>query len=155
MIPDNNSAPAPGVPNVSLLIKTSGRVIKLTAPNMDRHNIWLESLSYLLTRGANHQDTKSIGFDTTSSSAATRSLSHRPSMQGLQHYFRSGSKHSEQAAAQAAAAVGRDDDSEDEALEDVRMCCDGKHHVSKLERDHIHQHRPYYRKRQSRQPLKG
>lgn len=147
MVPDNNSAPAPDVPNVSLLIKTNDRVIKLTAPNMARHNVWLESLSYLLARSNN--DGKSIGLD-TASSAATQSLSHRASFQGLQHYFWSSSKQSEQPQTSV-----RDEDSEDEALEDVRMCCDGKHHLSKLERDHIHHHRPYYRKRQSRQAVKG
>jgi transposase len=41
-----------------------------------------------------------------------------------------------------------DDDYDDEALEDVRMCCNGKHHVSKLEKDHTHRHQ--YRKRKSR-----
>lgn len=39
------------------------------------------------------------------------------------------------------------DDDDDEALEDVRMCCNGKHHVSKLEKDHTHRHQ--YRKRKS------
>lgn len=40
------------------------------------------------------------------------------------------------------------DNDYDEALEDVRMCCNGKHHVSKLEKDHTHRHQ--YRKRKSR-----
>ena len=39
-------------------------------------------------------------------------------------------------------------DDDDEALEDDRMCCNGKHHVSKLEKDHTHRH--HYRKRKSR-----
>lgn len=40
-----------------------------------------------------------------------------------------------------------DDDYDHEPLEDVRMCCNGKHHVSRLEKDHTHRH---YRKRKSR-----
>jgi hypothetical protein len=42
-------------------------------------------------------------------------------------------------------------DDEDEALEDVRMCCNGKHHVSKLEKDHLHRHQ--YRRRKTQTPL--
>jgi hypothetical protein len=36
---------------------------------------------------------------------------------------------------------------DDEDIEDVRMCCNGKHHVSKLEKDHLHRHS--YRRRRS------
>jgi transposase len=39
-------------------------------------------------------------------------------------------------------------DEDDKTLEDVHMCCNGKHHVSKLEKDHTHRHQ--YRKRKSR-----
>lgn len=34
-----------------------------------------------------------------------------------------------------------------EQLEDLRMCCNGKHHLSHLERDRIHPNRPKYPKR--------
>lgn len=40
------------------------------------------------------------------------------------------------------------EDDDNEPLEDVRMCCNGKHHVSRLEKDHTHRH--HYRKRKSR-----
>lgn len=31
-----------GLPNVSILIQTSHRQIKLTAPNMEKHDLWFE-----------------------------------------------------------------------------------------------------------------
>lgn len=148
--PDYTQPPSPGVPNVSLLVKTANRVIKLTAPTMARHQVWLESLSYLLSRPSNGGDASSSLLDSidrrtngTASVASHHMMRRQPSVQNM---FRS-----------VTATQHRDlddddddDDFEDEAIEDVRMCCDGKHHVSKLQRDHIH-HRPYYRKRQSRQ----
>lgn len=44
--------------------------------------------------------------------------------------------------------MSEDEEEEHEPLEDVRMCCNGKHHVSRLERDQAHRH--HYRKRKSR-----
>jgi hypothetical protein len=40
-IPDV-SANASGLPNVSLLIQTSHRQLKLTAPTMEKHDLWFE-----------------------------------------------------------------------------------------------------------------
>ncbi|KAI8074823.1 hypothetical protein BC940DRAFT_343275 [Gongronella butleri] len=37
-----------------------------------------------------------------------------------------------------------DDDESHDRLEDLRMCCNGKHHLSHLERDRIHPKRPKY-----------
>lgn len=145
--PDYTQPPSPGVPNVSLLVKTANRVIKLTAPTMARHQVWLESLNYLLSRPNNGDASSSLldSIDRRTNGTASVSSHHimrrQPSVQNM---FRSAT------ATQHRDLDDDDDDFEDEAIEDVRMCCDGKHHVSKLQRDHIH-HRPYYRKRQSRQ----
>jgi hypothetical protein len=35
-----------GLPNVSLLIQTSQRQLKLIAPNMDKHEAWFEVITY-------------------------------------------------------------------------------------------------------------
>ncbi|ORZ05165.1 hypothetical protein BCR41DRAFT_189488 [Lobosporangium transversale] len=44
--PSNNS----DLPNVSLLIQTSNRNLKLTAPTRQKHDLWYQSLAYLLSR---------------------------------------------------------------------------------------------------------
>ncbi|KAI9270807.1 hypothetical protein BDA99DRAFT_329986 [Phascolomyces articulosus] len=167
-VPDHNHPPSPDVPNMSLLIQTTNRVIKLTAPNLDRHNVWYEALSYLVTRpgaGGNNNDQRSQhAKETTSSHGGSRSIIRKPSIQRVQNLFRSGSKTETSPTTESALSghqhdhhdrsVDDDDedmDTDDEALEDVRMCCDGKHHVSKLERDHV-DHRPYYRKIRMRSP---
>ncbi|KAG0263025.1 hypothetical protein BG011_009422 [Mortierella polycephala] len=38
------------LPNVSLLVQTSSRNLKLTAPTRQKHELWYQSLSYLLSR---------------------------------------------------------------------------------------------------------
>ncbi|KAI9496332.1 hypothetical protein BDB00DRAFT_926882 [Zychaea mexicana] len=166
-VPDHNHPPSPDVPNMSLLIQTANRVIKLTAPNMDRHNVWYEALSYLVSRPGGNVGTEksSQPKDAASSNGGARGLVRKPSIQRVQNLFRSGSKTEISATTAESALSNRahthdhdhddDYDTEDEALEDVRMCCDGKHHVSKLERDHV-DHRPYYRKiRSLRSPHPG
>ncbi|ORZ00755.1 hypothetical protein BCR43DRAFT_561170 [Syncephalastrum racemosum] len=151
-VPEHASSPA-GLPGVSLLIKTTNRAIKLTAPSMARHNIWFEALTYLLSRGhpsSLRMDTKRSTenmSDTHSGLGGRASILRTPSLQRLFH-----PGHKPQPSVSTPIhfhSTNDSDDSEDEALEDVRMCCDGRHHVSKLERDRIH-HRPYYPKRKSR-----
>ncbi|KAI8595483.1 hypothetical protein EDD21DRAFT_391119 [Dissophora ornata] len=44
--PSNNS----DLPNVSLLVQTSSRNLKLTAPTRQKHELWYQSLAYLLSR---------------------------------------------------------------------------------------------------------
>ena len=155
---------------MSLLIQTANRVIKLTAPNMDRHNTWYEALSYLVTgpggSGSSIRQRSQHLKDTATTSSRNGpvnrgSLMRKPSIQRMQNLFRSGSKTEATSTTDSALSnhhshtqrdnINDNDDEDDdldtdeEALEDVRMCCNGKHHVSKLERDHV-DHRPYYRK---------
>ncbi|KAF9580476.1 hypothetical protein BGW38_002873 [Lunasporangiospora selenospora] len=40
----------PDLPNVSLLVKTTSRNLKLKAPSREKHELWLQSISYLLSR---------------------------------------------------------------------------------------------------------
>jgi hypothetical protein len=40
-VPDFAAGP-PGLPNVSLLIQTSHRQLKLTAPTQEKHDLWFE-----------------------------------------------------------------------------------------------------------------
>ncbi|KAG0170595.1 hypothetical protein DFQ28_001914 [Apophysomyces sp. BC1034] len=148
VIPDDSQSPS-GLPNVSLLIQTGSRQIKVTAPDMNRHELWHESLAYLIARA---------GTDTNPDKqhvvrSPSTSLLRRPSLQHLQDMFQHGqssvhSGHSGHSGSGIESESGFDHDSDDDELEDVRMCCDGKHHVSRLEKDHLHRHP--YRKRRSR-----
>lgn len=80
------------------------------------------------------------------SSGTSGSLLNRPSFRRLHDVFQQ--PHSAQSMSTTDDHVDLEYDDDDEALEDVRMCCNGKHHVSKLEKDHTH--RQQYRKRKSR-----
>ncbi|KAF8952319.1 hypothetical protein BGZ52_006777 [Haplosporangium bisporale] len=47
---DNVSSSNSELPNVSLLVQTSSRNLKLTAPTREKHDLWYQSLAYLLSR---------------------------------------------------------------------------------------------------------
>lgn len=143
-VPDQAQPPMPGVPNVSIAVKTDGRVIKFTAPTMAQHHVWIDALTYLASRGDNEElKNGTRGSMMTSSNG---SVARKQSIQRIFKTEHGVTPHFEQ---------GHDDhdDDSDDGLEDVRMCCEGKHHVSRLERDHVHQ-RPFYPKRMSKYLLR-
>ncbi|KAI8970085.1 hypothetical protein BDF20DRAFT_102969 [Mycotypha africana] len=180
------------LPNVSLLIQTSYRQLKITAPTIEKHELWLASISYLLDRveqgstagltllrNANRKIDTMGGSYTTKSissslnngggSSTSGSLFTRPNFRRIQEIFHypsisttsNATARSSFVANRASASAdhiglgsGRIEaiQDDDEAIEDVRMCCNGKHHVSKLEKTHNHQHHNLhhnYRKRKS------
>ncbi|KAF9571039.1 hypothetical protein EC968_001073 [Mortierella alpina] len=49
-ITDENISSNSDLPNVSLLVQTSSRNLKLTAPTRQKHELWYQSLAYLLSR---------------------------------------------------------------------------------------------------------
>ncbi|KAF9435980.1 hypothetical protein BGZ76_005094 [Entomortierella beljakovae] len=49
-ITDDNASGNSDLPNVSLLVQTSNRNLKVTAPTREKHELWYQSLSYLLSR---------------------------------------------------------------------------------------------------------
>ncbi|KAK3821951.1 MAG: meiotic cell cortex C-terminal pleckstrin homology-domain-containing protein [Linnemannia gamsii] len=49
-ITDENTSGNSELPNVSLLVQTSNRNLKLTAPSREKHELWYQSLAYLLSR---------------------------------------------------------------------------------------------------------
>ncbi|KAF9275962.1 hypothetical protein BGZ68_010356 [Mortierella alpina] len=49
-ITDDNAPSNSDLPNVSLLVQTSSRNLKLTAPTRQKHELWYQSLAYLLSR---------------------------------------------------------------------------------------------------------
>ncbi|KAF9405626.1 hypothetical protein BGZ94_003447, partial [Podila epigama] len=49
-VTDENPNNRSDLPNISLLIQTTTRNLKLTAPTREKHELWYQSLSYLLSR---------------------------------------------------------------------------------------------------------
>ncbi|KAF9946204.1 hypothetical protein BGZ72_000547 [Mortierella alpina] len=47
---DNHSGQNSDLPGVSLLVQTTSRNLKLTAPTREKHELWFQSISYLLSR---------------------------------------------------------------------------------------------------------
>ncbi|KAI7868699.1 meiotic cell cortex C-terminal pleckstrin homology-domain-containing protein [Spinellus fusiger] len=91
----------------SLILQTSARQIRLTAPTEEIHAVWYEALHHLLYRDIDKQDdVKQEHSDAPTSHASDN----------------------------------------EETLEDVRMCCNGKHHVSHLDKAH-HGHSGHRKKR--------
>ncbi|KAI7875378.1 hypothetical protein K492DRAFT_210965 [Lichtheimia hyalospora FSU 10163] len=117
-IPDHS----PG-PKVSLLVQTAGRQLRITAEDAARHHVWFESLSYLLARSSTPDDIHRVPSHSTNSSLLKKASFPRlrPS-KSVSSFAGSSSLHRPL------------DDDDDDELEDVRMCCNGKHHVSKLHR---------------------
>ncbi|CAM0142085.1 hypothetical protein VKS41_004211 [Umbelopsis sp. WA50703] len=133
-----------GLPSASLLVKTTNREIKFTAQDMAQHEAWLQSINYLLSRpfngtGSMMQSKKDYGSVRSTPSAAMR----KPSFQRLHSVFSSSASNapSKPESHRYAGDGLNDEDLED--LEDVRMCCDGKHHISKLEKHHSHRSSRY------------
>ncbi|KAI7870251.1 meiotic cell cortex C-terminal pleckstrin homology-domain-containing protein [Spinellus fusiger] len=94
---------------LSLLIKTTKRDLKLTAPTIELHELWLMSLSYLLARP-----------------------DHRDEVSGLNEMGLEEGVHDSQLS-----LAGEDsEDSEDHV--NIRSCCDGKHDLSTLKRGTHH-----------------
>lgn len=134
----------PDLPSVSLLVKTNNREIKFTAQDMAQHEAWLQSINYLLSRpfngpGSMMQSKKEFGSVRSTPSVAMR----KPSFQRIHSVFSSSASNapSKPDSHRYAGDGLNDEDLED--LEDVRMCCDGKHHLSKLEKHHSHRSSRY------------
>ncbi|KAF9308269.1 hypothetical protein BG003_011342 [Podila horticola] len=49
-VTDENANSQSDLPNVSLLVQTTSRNLKLTAPTREKHELWYQSLAYLLSR---------------------------------------------------------------------------------------------------------
>ncbi|CAO3589148.1 unnamed protein product [Absidia cylindrospora] len=143
-----------GVP--CLLIQTLTRQLKIKAPTKERHDLWLESLMYLVTRNG-----QPSSIEPTPSIIPQRSVSasilRKPSFQRINELFHRNTSSSsiqdqqEHDDDRHSHYHGYDDDEDDDDdLENVRLCCNGKHDVGRLEKPH-HHHRPAYHQRNQRQ----
>jgi hypothetical protein len=63
VIDDSNPLP-PGLHNKSIIVATPGREIQLTAPNKERHELWV-SVSRLRTQSRGKADTLGITIPPT------------------------------------------------------------------------------------------
>ncbi|KAI9245636.1 hypothetical protein BY458DRAFT_447189 [Sporodiniella umbellata] len=95
---------------VSLLIRTGKRDIKITAPNLERHDIWHKSMLFLVGRGHSAQQT-----------SAENLLTEVDNIKGM---------------IPGQEAQYDSDDSED--MINIRQCCDGKHDLTSLSKKHSH-----------------
>ncbi|KAH8554078.1 hypothetical protein BGW37DRAFT_517825 [Umbelopsis sp. PMI_123] len=140
-VPEHSNSP-PGLPSVSLLVKTSTREIKFTAPDVAQHEIWLQAINYLLSRpSGNFMGMSQLRQEPQSLRSNPSIVLRKASFQRLQGVFSSASSNAPSKTDSARYAGDGLNDEDLEDLEDVRMCCDGKHHISKLEKNHSHPHR--------------
>ncbi|KAF1800007.1 hypothetical protein FB192DRAFT_1286028 [Mucor lusitanicus] len=107
-----------GASPMSLLIRTPKRDLKITAPSLERHELWLKVEPRLTSDSsvehAGHQ--QSIHSATIDTKTSDRSMP--PHMMDVTQYD--------------------SDDSDD--MVNIRQCCDGKHDVSTLSRGQHHHH---------------
>ncbi|KAI8365667.1 hypothetical protein EDC96DRAFT_509460 [Choanephora cucurbitarum] len=115
-----------GASTISLLIHTPKRDLKITAPSSERHDIWYKSLSYLLGRSTEPEETSTRL--TNDSSSTIDNAGHQQ-----------GTKPSDMNVSNDAEVTQYDSD-ESEDLVNIRQCCDGKHDLSTLSRGHHHHH---------------
>ncbi|KAI9486371.1 MAG: hypothetical protein EXX96DRAFT_516368 [Benjaminiella poitrasii] len=122
----NNS----GASTLSLLVKTPKRSIKITAPSLERHELWLKSLIYLLSRpnNANQQIIEESRQSTDSTTTENADY--------LQTAILN-THNSERSIPQIVDATQYDSD-ESEDIVNLRQCCNGKHDVSTLSREARH-----------------
>ncbi|CEP15628.1 hypothetical protein [Parasitella parasitica] len=119
---------------MSLLIRTPKRDLKITAPSLERHELWLKSLTFLLHRpyDTNNQILEEPRFTSDSN------VEHAGHQQSI-NSATVGSKVSNRMIPQMTDVIQYDsDDSED--MVNIRQCCDGKHDVSTLSRGQHHHH---------------
>ncbi|KAI8334240.1 meiotic cell cortex C-terminal pleckstrin homology-domain-containing protein [Chlamydoabsidia padenii] len=115
-----------------ILVHTSLRQLKIKAPTKERHDIWVKSLNYLVTSGLT-SFSPTLDLAITPRRSVSASILRKPSFQRISDMFhRSPSIH--------------DDDEEEDGLENVRLCCGGKHDIGRLEKQE-HYHRPAYHQR--------
>ncbi|CAO1620343.1 unnamed protein product [Sympodiomycopsis kandeliae] len=75
VVEDSNVSP-PGLHYASIIIKTAARDLKVTAPDRERHEVWLNALGYLVNRGgmgSAQADSNIVANATATPAGSTRS----------------------------------------------------------------------------------
>ncbi|GAA5814324.1 hypothetical protein MFLAVUS_007818 [Mucor flavus] len=122
---------ATGASPMSLLIRTRKRDLKLTAPSLERHDLWLKSLSYLLGRPNEASNQLIEDPRLTSDSSVIENAGHQQSTLS--------SRASNRSIPHVQDVSNYDSDDSDD-LVNIRQCCDGKHDLSTLSKGSHHHH---------------
>ncbi|KAI9257818.1 hypothetical protein EDC94DRAFT_522094 [Helicostylum pulchrum] len=122
---------ATGASPMSLLIRTRKRDLKLTAPSLERHDLWLKSLSYLLGRPNEASNQLIEDPRPTSDSSVIENAGHQQSTLS--------SRVSNRSIPHVQDVSNYDSDDSDD-LVNIRQCCDGKHDLSTLSKGSHHHH---------------
>ncbi|KAG1133783.1 hypothetical protein G6F42_001119 [Rhizopus arrhizus] len=104
---------------MSLLIRTPKRDIKITAPSLERHEIWHKSMMFLAGRSSQAQhSSEELPTEEVQQDATTQSIKNMIPAQEIAQY----------------------DSDDSEEMINLRQCCDGKHDLSTLSKKHSHTH---------------
>ncbi|KAG1141903.1 hypothetical protein G6F37_007959 [Rhizopus arrhizus] len=104
---------------MSLLIRTPKRDIKITAPSLERHEIWHKSMMFLAGRSSQAQhSSEELPTEEVQQDATTQSIKNMIPAQEVAQY----------------------DSDDSEEMINLRQCCDGKHDLSTLSKKHSHTH---------------
>ncbi|KAM3589008.1 hypothetical protein VKS41_001434 [Umbelopsis sp. WA50703] len=117
--------------SASLLIKTATRELKVTAPDMELHTLWYKSLSYLLDRSSADQSATFNSMEPLQRTQSTR-LPRKPSFQRVQSLFSRNKADDSSISLEPHHHDHPFGECDGESTEDVRKCCDGKHHLANL-----------------------
>ncbi|EPB89506.1 hypothetical protein HMPREF1544_03589 [Mucor circinelloides 1006PhL] len=123
-----------GASPMSLLIRTPKRDLKITAPSLERHELWLKSLSFLLHR-PNDSSNQIIEEPRLTSDSSVENAGHQQSINSATI----DTKASNRSISQMMDVTQYDSDDSDDVV-NIRQCCDGKHDVSTLSRGQHHHH---------------
>ncbi|KAK4511169.1 uncharacterized protein ATC70_012382 [Mucor velutinosus] len=121
-----------GASPMSLLIRTPKRDLKITAPSLERHELWLKSLSFLLHR-PNDTNNQIIEEPRLTSDSSVENAGHQQSVNSAAI----DTKTSDRSIPHILDVTQYDSDDSDDMV-NIRQCCDGKHDVSTLSRGQNH-----------------
>ncbi|KAI8979859.1 hypothetical protein BDF20DRAFT_872100 [Mycotypha africana] len=136
-IPNNNRS---GLSPNSLLISTPKRKLKITASTLERHEVWLKALTYLVKRPiiTNERISEQTSHDICSTASLEYAGHQQTSNDTLNisydALFSTGNSDAQ------IFDVEDSDSADSEELIDVRQCCGGKHDISTLSKNRHHNH---------------
>ncbi|KAK9479161.1 hypothetical protein V1514DRAFT_319485 [Lipomyces japonicus] len=157
VVEDDNPFP-PGLYHKSLVITTPSRILQVTCQTHERHEVWYSALSFLLLR-TNDPTTVTRNVVNEAHASNDRSKFNTPSLRyhsrpfggptrhasvngaGSAHHIIMGPPPVRSRASVSTAELERQlerEEYETEGLENVRVCCNGKHDVSSLNHSSSH-----------------
>ncbi|KAL9559682.1 hypothetical protein MBANPS3_000305 [Mucor bainieri] len=134
-----------GASPTSLLIRTPKRDLKITAPSLERHELWLKSLSFLLHRpnDTNNQILEEPRLTSDSSAEHAghpHATIHSSTAAAIDTTTSTKTSDSRNIIPPHMMDVTQYDSDDSDDMVNIRQCCDGKHDVSTLSRGQHHHH---------------